>query len=161
MGEGGMISVVSDESVEGVHDSDEVNFVDESLQLDNDYTAVDKSLPTSMTDKDRKYYNILKRLPALVDWFTICFCAVGVWLFFYVAAMVLLIFLLTFQLGSIVQGIYMFIGALKIRNARKKPKVDIVGKHLHVCVLPNYKEDLDTLRRTLDNLAAMSFAKSR
>jgi len=134
---------------------------EEDLAMEVEQTSVDSSLPISLSGADRRWYNWLKRLPALVDYITIIFCAIGPWLFFYVAMWALFIFLACFQILSIMQGAYLLKGALALRKGVKEELPEVLPKHYFAIIIPNYKEDLSTLRSTLDHYATFAWAKER
>eukprot|EP00188_Purpureofilum_apyrenoidigerum_P002777 Plantae.Rhodophyta-Purpureofilum_apyrenoidigerum.ctg2835.p1 GENE.Plantae.Rhodophyta-Purpureofilum_apyrenoidigerum.ctg2835~~Plantae.Rhodophyta-Purpureofilum_apyrenoidigerum.ctg2835.p1 ORF type:complete len:545 (-),score=71.34 Plantae.Rhodophyta-Purpureofilum_apyrenoidigerum.ctg2835:245-1879(-) len=122
---------------------------------------VDRSLPTSLSGADRRIYNVVKRLPAVLDYVVIVFCTLGPFFFFYVTMWTLLVYLLFFQLVSLVQGLWMVAAVNRLKREQTEEHIEVKGGRYYAFVIPNYKEDLSTLRTTLSHLASMEWAKDR
>jgi cellulose synthase/poly-beta-1,6-N-acetylglucosamine synthase-like glycosyltransferase len=109
----------------------------------------------------------LEMLPGFVSWFLIFFPVWGSYLIPAVVAYFILFFDVYWFYKSFSLAITAFIASRKIKEAEKvnwlkktKP-LENFEKMAHVVVIPNYKETLEKLRKTVESIALQTFPAKR
>lgn len=123
---------------------------------------------TSFFDKIFTTYPVKTRraleiMPGLISWTLITLPIWGSYFIPWVVAYFILFFDVYWFYKSFSLAITAFIGARKIKKAEKENWLENVKplenfeKVSHIVVIPNYKETLDKLRKTIESLASQTF----
>ncbi len=110
-----------------------------------------------------KTRRLLELFPGMVSWFLIFFPVWGSFLIPWAVVYFILFFDVYWLYKSFSLVITSFIASRKIKKAEKENWYEIAKplenfeKLAHVVVIPNYKENLDKLRKTLQSLANQTF----
>lgn len=114
-------------------------------------------------NKKTKLYRLLEILPGLVSWSLILFPLWGSFVIPNVVAYYIIAFDVYWLYRSVSMGVLSIISFFRIKANQRydwMKDVDDFGDYLrvnHIVIIPNYKEPIRILRRTLDALAGQSF----
>ena len=109
----------------------------------------------------------LEMLPGFVSWFLILFPVWGSFLVPLAVAYFILFFDVYWFYKSFSLAITAFIASRKIKQAEKQDWLKLAKplenfeKMSHVVVIPNYKENLEKLRKTLESLSNQTFPSKK
>ncbi len=126
-----------------------------------------KFFDTVFTRYPIKTRRALEMLPGLVSWFLILFPVWGSFLTPLAVAYFILFFDVYWFYKSFSLAITAFIASRKIKQAEKQNWLQLAKplehfeKISHVVVIPNYKENLEKLRQTLESLSNQTFPSKR
>ncbi len=123
-------------------------------------------MATIEIDRKKKFYRFWEIVPGLLTWSVFFIPAILSFFYPYFVAYLIIIFALYWLIKSIVMSIRLIVGYLKYKTSvkidwlnkcRQKNLIDRFQNIYHLIILATYKEEIDTLRTSIDALRSSNY----